>query len=271
MSQTTRRQATAVAVPPVSAVTRLAQMFQDPAIQSTIAAFHAEVLASVTAVEAPSSMSYARPITVAAAFTQFSDPVAAVQASALAATAHMVVSPAIAQPLQNLVAATSVAAARVAGRELVSVATAHHNAVFESSLVASCRLATIDAGFPDVEIKHVGAAIQVFGVAPSGHALATEIRTAAGEATIETEVFGAAPDCAEVLDTFDAALARRGVTLGRADRRDTFGIPLLLPLRQYAAVKSPVRTSVAPPKTGVRRSQPPRNARLKEGHPHGSR
>ncbi len=269
MSRNNRSQVTAVAVPTVSATTQLAQMLQDPAIQATIAACNAEVLASVKAVEVPSSMSYASPTTVAS--TQFSGSVAAVQASTLAATAHMVVSPAVAKPLRALFEATSVAAAQVASRDLVSVAMAHHNTVFETSLVAACRMATIDAGFPQVEVKNLGAVVQVFGLAPSGRALASEIRIEDGEPVIETEVYGASPDCAEVIDAFHKALASHGATLGPSDRRDTFGIPLLLPLKQYAAQKHPLPTPAAQPKTAARRPQQPRPARLKEGNHHESR
>jgi len=185
------------------------------------------------------------------------DPVARAKARALAVLAQvpLVVRPAAVEvEVAALVAARDVPAVRRAEEAVLRVAQTAHLRVLGEVLAIACGEASIEAGYPTVQIEEIardaGPLCRVVATDAAGRALVTEIDPgdARRPARIETEVVGVTDGrCLEVLDRFDRALEARGVEGDEApERRWTGGVGALSLARAF--VRRPVGAVVAEPR-----------------------
>lgn len=169
------------------------------------------------------------------------DRVLAEKAAALLAIsqAPLAVRPAaVASQIGLLMSASTVQAVRQAEHDLVQTIKSEHSQVVSEALAVSCRQASIDAGFVEVETT-VGASgdIRIVATDASGRALVSEIHE--GDDThapsIETEVVGFTDGrCHAILDRFDAGMEAQGVRIdGSPERKWTGGICELTMARDF--------------------------------------
>jgi hypothetical protein len=188
------------------------------------------------------------------------DRLVAEKAAALLAIsqAPLVVRPAaVMSHVDRLMEASTIETVREAERDLVHAIKSENAYVLGEALAASCRQASIDTGFVNVETT-VGAVgdIRVVATDASGRALVSEIHR--GDDThapsVETEVVGFTDGrCHASLDRFDASMEAQGVrTEGSPERKWTGGVCELSMARDF------IRQKVAP---AVRRPETPRSRR----------
>lgn len=194
------------------------------------------------------------------------NPVAAEKAAALLAISQAPMAVrlgAVAAHLQRLTEARSVGAVRKAERALIQAITIENAVVMNDVLVATCREASIAAGFTRVETM-VGALGQqrIVATDETGRALVTEIRSGSDthSPSIETEVVGYTDGrCQPILDRFDASMKAQGVHSDEPpERRFTGGVCELAYAREF------IRKKVAPAARQSGSSTPVRNQRRRQ-------
>jgi len=173
------------------------------------------------------------------------DRLVAEKAAALLAIsqAPLVVRPAaVMSHVDRLMGSSTIETVREAERDLVHAINAENAHALGEALAATCRQASIDTGFVNVETT-VGAAgeIRVVATDASGRALVSEIHR--GDDThgpsVETEVVGFTDGrCHASLDRFDASMEAQGVrTEGPPERKWTGGVCELSMARDFIRQK----------------------------------
>lgn len=143
--------------------------------------------------------------------------------------------PLVVGAVEVLSVATTTEEVRRAELALVQVVEGEHAAQFTNALGAACRRASVSLGFEPREIRATSDRIRVVATDARGRSLVSEITMDADkEARVETEVVGVRDgSCKELLDAFDAALAREGVEGERRERRETGGVCTLSAAREF--------------------------------------
>jgi hypothetical protein len=177
------------------------------------------------------------------------------------AEAPLVVRPAaVAAHVERLMQASTIEAVQQAERDLVRTVKSEHAHVVSEALAVSCRRASIDAGFVNVETT-LGARgdVRVVATDASGRALVSEIHR--GDDThapsIETEVVGVTDGrCHGILDRFDAAMEAQGVrTEDSPERKWTGGVCELSMAREF--IRNKVQPAVRQPAPSRMNPTPP--------------
>jgi hypothetical protein len=211
-------------------------------------------------------------IEAAARVAPGTDRVVAEKAAALLAIsqAPLLVRPAaVMSHVDRLIGASTIETVREAERDLVHAINSENAYALGEALAASCRQASIDTGFVNVETAVVVGDIRVVATDGSGRALVSEIRR--GDDThapsVETEVVGFTDGrCHATLDRFDASMEAQGVhTEGSPERKWTGGVCELSMARDF--IRQKVAPAVRRPETPhTRRSRlVPRVANVKQG------
>ena len=177
---------------------------------------------------------------------------------------------AVAFHVERLMEARTIEAVHQAESDLVRAAKSEHSHVVSEALALSCRQASIDAGFVNVETTlGPGGDVRIVAADASGRALVSEIHR--GDDThapsVETEVVGFTDGrCHATLDRFDASMEAQGVrTEGAPERKWTGGVCELGMARDF--IRQKVAPSVPRPESsGTTRTRPvPRVGTVNQG------